>query len=322
MENIIQASAKNKGQNTIGIALGSGSARGWAHIGVLQALRDGGIEPHIVCGTSVGALVGAVYVLDQLSTFSEWVRDLDLIEVIRYMDIRLVEGGGFVQGRRLMDFLRGRIGDRDIERLPKRFATVATDLHSGIEIWFSKGPLLEAIRASMALPGIFTPVRQDGQWLVDGGLVNPVPVSLCRAMGARHVIAVNLNGDIVGKHLRRAADLSSQVKKVSTERRLLEKLSLGLKKHTTSLRSRMNQENKEIPGLFDVLASSINIMQDRITRSRMAGDPPNIILSPRLSHIGLLEFDRAEEAIEEGRACVQRMLPALKDVVDADRACS
>jgi NTE family protein len=306
-------------RRSIGIALGSGSARGWAHIGVLQALTDAGIEPDIVCGSSMGALVGAVYVQDHLGSFSDWVRELNLMEIVRYMDIRLVEGGGFFQGKRFMEFLRKHAGDIHIEKLPKVFAAVATDLSSGREIWFRTGPLLEAIRASIALPGIFTPVEFDGQWLVDGGLVNPVPVSLCRAMGARVVIAVNLNGDIVGKHLRKTVYTFAKGEKASPESRLLGKLSSSLKKHVPALKGRARKSADWTPGLFDVLASSINIMQDRITRSRMAGDPPNIILAPRLSNIGLLEFDRAEETIEEGRACVQRMLPALKDAVNAGR---
>lgn len=311
------AGSKKLKQRLTGIALGSGSARGWAHIGVLQALRDAGIEPDIVCGASVGALVGAVYANDHLDAFDEWVRELDIFEIVRYMDIRLVEGGGFVQGKRFMDFLIQHTSDIHIEKLPRAFAAVATDLSSGREVWFRTGPLLDALRASIALPGIFTPVKLDGQWLVDGGLVNPVPVSLCRAMGARMVIAVNLNGDIVGKHLRKTVYTSAKGKEVSTESWLLEKLSSSLKKHALSLKNKNQKPDEWTPGLFDVLASSINIMQDRITRSRMAGDPPNIILSPRLSHIGLLEFDRAAEAIEEGRACVERMLPALKDAVDA-----
>ena len=314
------ADSKRSKKRAIGIALGSGSARGWAHIGVLQALTDAGVEPDIVCGSSVGALVGAVYVRSHLNSFSDWVRELNLIEIVRYMDIRLDEGGGFFQGKRFMEFLKQHIGDIHIEKLPKAFASVATDLSTGREIWFRTGPLLDAIRASMALPGIFTPVEFDGQWLVDGGLVNPVPVSLSRAMGARVVIAVNLNGDILGKHLRKTAPPSVNGKQASAETWLLEKLSSSLKKHAPSFKGKSKKPVKWRPGLFDVLASSLNIMQDRITRSRMAGDPPNITLSPRLSHIGLLEFDRAAEAIEEGRACVERMLPALKDAVDAGLA--
>jgi NTE family protein len=169
----------------IGIALGSGSARGWGHIGVLRALKEEGIEPDIVCGTSVGALVGAAYVSGKLNMLEKWVLSLNTRKIIGYLDLRLVVGGGIIQGKRLIDFLRQYIGDESIEDLPKIFAAVATNLNTGHEIWFSHGSLLDAVRASIALPGIFTPVKLNNHWLVDGGLVNPVPVSVCRAMGAQ-----------------------------------------------------------------------------------------------------------------------------------------
>ncbi len=299
-----------KKRNVIGLALGSGAARGWGHIGVLRSLSEAGIKPDIICGTSVGALVGAAYLCNKLDMFEDLVQSLQVRDIVRYLDIKLLEGGGFVQGKRLMDFLRKHINIRLIEDLPSVFATVATDLNTGRETWFTKGSLLDAVRASIALPGIFTPVKLDDTWLVDGGIVNPVPVSLCRAMGAEVVIAVNLNGDIVGKHLRKNRGKALKKEK-STERKLLEKLSISLKERATSIMS----QPSGTPGLFDVLASSINIMQDRITRSRMAGDPPDVMLTPRLGHLGLLEFDRASEAIEEGRASVKRMLPALKDAM-------
>jgi NTE family protein len=220
---------------------------------------------------------------------------------VKYFDIRLVVGGGFVEGKWLMDFLRSRFGDTTIEQLPKPFGAVATDLRSGREVWLRSGPLWDAVRASIALPGFITPVRMGDQWLVDGGLVNPVPVSLCRAMGADWVIAVNLNGDIVGRHFNDARNTSGPSRQTSTEKRLLDKLTIRLKQRVKS----------GTPGLFDVLAGSINIMQDRITASRLADHPPEVLISPRLAHIGLLEFDRAAEAIEEGRQAVRRTLREL-----------
>ncbi|UCD36460.1 MAG: patatin-like phospholipase family protein [Nitrospiraceae bacterium] len=293
----------------IGIALGSGSARGWAHIGVLRGLSEAGIEPDIVCGVSVGALIGTAYAAGQLDMLEKWVRGLHIRELVRYIDIKLVEGGGFVQGKRLMDFLRKHISCESIEDLPRVFGAVATDLSSGREIWFTRGPLFDAVRASLALPGIFTPAKLGKQWLVDGGLVNPVPVSLCRALGAQMVIAVNLNGDIAGRHFRKKPSASGR--EPVPEMKLLEKLSNSLREKASSLMP----HSPGTPGLFDVLAGSINIMQDRITKSRMAGDPPDVMLAPRLGHVGLLEFDRADEAIKEGARCVVRMLPALKDSI-------
>ena len=298
---------------TIGLALGSGSARGWAHIGVIHELAAMGVEPDVVCGTSIGALVGAAYAGEQLGMLDEWVRNIERRDIIAYLDIKLA-GGGFVEGKRLIDFFRQSVGDVAIEDLPKTFGAVATELTSGREVWFREGSLWNAIRASISLPGIFTPMQLDDQWLVDGGLVNPVPISLCRAMGADVVIAVNLNGDIVGKRFFSGEPPLDQVTRESAAS-AFSKLSDDLRKLAGTLVSRLFEPETASPGIFDVLSGSINIMQDRITRSRMAGDPPDVVLAPRLAHIQLMEFDRAAEAIEEGRRCVRRMAPAIQDVL-------
>jgi len=300
----------------IGIALGSGSARGWAHIGVLQELAKIGIEPEIVAGSSIGAFVGAAYASNQIDSLENWACSLNWKDIINYIDLTVV-GGGFIQGEKLFDFARKYVKEDTIESLPRHFGTVATELKTGREIWFKDGPLLSAVHASMALPGVFTPVKLNGQWLVDGGLANPVPVSLCRAMGANVVIAVNLNGDIVGKHSRgQASQQESAVKEGTPWERVSAQLINSLHERKDNILSRLFGDSIESPGLFDVVASSINIMQDRITRSRMAGDPPEIILSPRLSELGLMEFDQAAIAIEEGRACVQEMRPALEHLLE------
>ena len=300
----------------IGLALGGGAARGWAHIGVIRALAEMGVEPEIVAGTSIGAIVGAAYAGDELDALEEWVRALDWKAVLSYLDLSLL-AGGFIQGEKLMQFARGHARDARIENLPRRFGVVATDLESGREIWFRDGPLLDAVRASISLPGLFAPVNLDGRWLVDGGLANPVPVSLCRAMGADIVIAVNLNGDIVGKHSRRRAARSDKPPVSKNEEadfweKIAAQFKSSLSERKDGVLAQLFGENHNAPGIFNVLASSINIMQDRITRSRMAGDPPEIMLTPRLAHLGLMEFDQAATAIEEGRACVERMRPALE----------
>ena len=197
---------------------------------------------------------------------------------------------------------------------------MATNLKTGREIWFQQGSLLDTVHASVALPGLFSPVHIDGQWLVDGGLVNPVPVSVCRALGAELVIAVNLNSDIVGKHLKEQEFEEEEEKEKENNQNLtvmgfVEQMKKNLLKDEDSFVTRLWTKQQEKPGVFDVLVGSINIMQDRITRSRLADDPPELILTPRLSHLGLMEFDRAEEAIEEGRACVNRMASALDYVI-------
>jgi NTE family protein len=301
----------------IAVALGSGAARGWSHMGVFQGLRDLGIEPEIVAGSSIGALVGAAYAADQIDRLEDWARGLDWRGILKYMDPTLL-GGGLIEGEKLSDLVGQYVKDLTFEELPRQLGVVATELDTGREIWIQEGPVIEAVRASIGLPGLFTPLERNGSWLVDGGLTNPVPVSLCRAMGAEIVIAVNLNGDILGRHFR---DDKGTERREEGEAKtdLLERFSDQLKStfnvHKDELFSRLFGRSRDNPGLYEVLASSINVMQDRITRSRMAGDPPDIIITPRLSRFGLLEFDRAEEAIAEGRAAVERMRAALEALV-------
>jgi len=282
------------GKPVVGLALGSGSARGWAHIGVIQALEEMGIQPEVVAGTSIGAIVGGAYVTGTLNEFAEWVQTLTVKDVVGLLDISF--SGGVVKGEKLFGFFREHHENPQIEVLDKKLVTVATDMKSGREIWITKGPMLDAARASCALPGLFSPFNLQGRWMLDGGLVNPVPVSAARAMGADVVIAVNLNAQLVGGHMAR--DTRSQVERQDAseeERSIWQKM---MDYFTTG--------DGEDPGFFDVVASSINIMQDRITRSRMAGDPPEVTLVPLLEDFALMDFHRAKEAIEEGRALVKR----------------
>jgi NTE family protein len=276
----------------IGIALGSGSARGWAHIGVLKALGELGIRPSIICGCSIGALVGAAAACQKLAPLESWVRSLRKWDIVRLLDLRL--GSGLIEGNDLMAALDHLFAGQQIEHLPINYAAVATDLASGREIWLRSGPLTTAVRASIALPGLFSPLRHQERWLIDGGVTNPVPVSLCRAMGADRIIAVNLNSDIVGKHLR-----PRQTQQNPRIQQILDRLHL-------------NNNPASDPGMFEVMASAINIMQLHITRSRMAGEPPDIIIAPRLAQIPLLDFDRARETISEGIAAVERQRAALE----------
>lgn len=299
----------------IGLALGSGSARGWAHIGVIRALEENGIHPDIVAGCSIGALVGAAYRGGHLDKLEKWVRALTFWDVVRLLDVKMM--GGLIEGESLMTSFEDKLKDINIEELPSPFAAVATDLASGREVWLRDGSLPNAVRASIALPGLFSPVNSDGRWLVDGGLTNPVPVSLCRAMGADIIIAVNLNSDIVGRHLNNREERKKIVKEEERDlfNQLLKKLNTGILESKLAQWTRDKDNGEAIPGLFEVMASSINIMQDRITKSRMAGDPPDVLLSPRLGKLGLLEFDRADEAIAEGYESVQRMSTSIQHVL-------
>lgn len=292
---------KRKSKLKVGLALGGGSARGWSHIGVIRALADNGIEPDIVCGCSIGAIVGASYVAGNLDRLEAWVRALTRIELVRYFEVNL-SLNGFVDRERLHDFFQEYVCDErtTFEGLGKGFATVSTELETGKEVWFQKGPVLDSVWASIALPGLFPPIQYKNKWLVDGGLVNPVPVSVCRAMGADIVIAVNLNGSIVGKHFIKPQRLTAGSDNI------LEKFKKNVRAYSPGLFAN-GAKKEEAPGLLDAITGAVHITQDRITRSRMAGDPPDILLSPRLSHVGLLEFYRAEEAIREGSDCVSRM---------------
>lgn len=317
--NQIESSEVRRANARIGIALGSGSARGWAHIGILRALAEMGVELGIVAGCSIGAIVGAAYASSRVDALEAWCRSLTWKQIAGFLDLSLT-GGGLVQGESLMQFVRDQVGDPSIESLDRKFGMVATDLDSGREIWFRDGSLLDGVRASIAVPGLFTPVKLHGRWLVDGGLTNPVPVSLCRAMGAEIVIAVDLNADIVGKHGRkRAGHGEKSGAEDSADARFFKRVSVQLRnslsERKNTLFSQVFGESLDTPGIFEVVASSLNIMQDRITRSRMAGDAPEIILAPRLSQLGLMEFDQAAIAIDEGHACVTRMRPMLDQVL-------
>lgn len=285
----------------VGLVLGSGSARGWAHIGVIRALEAAGVRLDLVCGTSIGALVGAAYAAGELDRFEDWVRGLDLKDVVSFMDVSL--SSGLLKGERLMEYFRSHFVDRPLEALPIPFGVVATALDTGAEVWLRSGSTVDAVRASIALPGLFAPAVREEVVLVDGGLVNPVPVSLGRAMGADVLIAVDLSADILGRHLRAPTPAAVPESEVGDWMRRLHK-SLGALMPVTA-------EGPKKPSILDVLASSINIMQVRITRSRMAGDPPDLIVAPRLSHLGLLDFHRAADAIEEGKKAVERVIHAL-----------
>ena len=292
----------------IGLALGGGSARGWAHIGVIRALASAGIEPDLVCGTSIGALVGAAYVGGELDRLEDWVRSLRLQTVVGFLDFSL--NGGLIKGDKLIAFFRDHFVDRDITDLARPFGAVATDLRRGREVWLREGRVSEAVRASIALPGLFTPVQRDGRWLVDGGLVNPVPVSLCRAMGADIVIAVDLNTGLLGRHLKSTPAPASKQTAAENEP-LTDSVMTRIQTRLTQLGLNHNNGAKT-PAMLDVMASSINIMQVLITRSRLAGDPADVMVTPLLADLGLMEFHRASVAIDAGRRAVEAILPQLK----------
>jgi len=298
------------------LALGSGSARGWSHLGVIRALREAGMSIDVISGTSMGAMVAGAYAAGFIGPLEEWARKLTWPDILSYMDVNLPRAGLF-EGDRLTNYLRERMTDLQIENLPVPFAAVATELNTGKEVWLREGSLMDAIRASMSMPGILTPFQRGTDWLVDGGLVNPIPVSLCRYMGADITIAVNLNSDIIGRHF-----LSRDKRSPATNGRgilsqkLASLINVKLKSGQVSVFKRLIQEQPDRgPSLIQVISKSVYIMQDRITKQRLASDPPDILVSPRLAHIGLLEFNRGEESIEEGYRAMRLMIPVLEDLV-------
>lgn len=297
----------------LGLALGSGSARGWSHIGALRALLERGIEPDIVTGSSSGALVAAAYASDQLDALEVWARSLTKIDVWRLLDASF-SGGGMMRGNRLMRAVGEQMQDQPIEALPRRFGTVAVDLHTGQEVWLRQGSILDAVRASSGLPGLFRPIHYEGRWLIDGGVLNPVPVSLCRAMGADYVIAVNLSQPLVKTETHKVPTEADEKPDTSLSTdagsELFARWSGLLENFVGSLRS---ERQPSEPGMLEVMQSAINIMQDQISRSRMAGNPPNLLVTPHLDDFHLMDWHRAAEAIESGYQAVQRVAPDLPD---------
>lgn len=299
----------------IGLALGGGMARGFSHIGVLKAFERHGIRPSLVAGTSIGAVVGGCYLAGKLKELEEWALTLTRYKVFSYLDFKM-RSPGLIGGGKLLSVMEEHLKGIHIEHLPCPFATIATDLKTGHEVWIRKGPLIEAMRASFALPGIFAPVQKDGRFLIDGALVNPVPVSVCQALGARMTIAVDLNADIIGK----AAEPGKNYQKIigfdifDDNAVPPEQQSIFSGFSLTNLLFR--REDQNAPSLFGVMVSALNIIQDRLTRSRLAGEPPDVHVKPHIGHIGLLEFEKARELILAGEAAAERSMPKIKAAVE------
>ncbi len=258
-------------------------------------------------------MIGACYLADNLAKLEDWVLGSTRTDVLKFFKVKLSQSG-FVDSERLCRFLYQNVAAETlkIEDLPKRYAAISTDLANGREVWFQEGALADAVRASMALPGLFPAVRHESRWLVDGGLVNPVPVNTCRALGADIVIAVNLNSDVIGRHNPRKPE-PDPVKKTDKKKGVLHNIKQTTLEYSSSIFPD-NGKQDAAPGLFASITNSINIVQDRITRSRLAGDPAEVVISPRLSHIGMLEFHRAAEAIAEGESCVKNALEEIRKV--------
>lgn len=303
------------GRTSIGLALGGGAARGWAHIGILKVLAEAGFAPDIIAGTSIGAVVGGCYAFGGLDQLEAFALDLNKRRILGFMDFNF-GGSGLINGNRLAKLLQEGMGDIQLEALATRFVCIATELGTGHEIWLSKGHAVDAMRASYALPGIFRPVKVHGRWLIDGALVNPVPVSVCRAFGARLVIAVNLQADVFGRGtIVRAHDPHDSLPDLNGEEKAAETADRNAARRL--LRRQLVGEPSGPPGISTVMVDAFNIVQDRIARSRLAGDPPDVMIGPRLGDIGLFDFHRARAAIDAGAEAAQRMLSDITEMVES-----
>ena len=283
----------------IALALGGGAARGWAHIGVLRALDEAGVNISMIAGTSIGALVGGCYLAGKLDELEDFARSLTKRRIFGLLDINL-GGGGLFGGMKLNARMQEHLSSVTFSDLPKPFVCVASEIRTGHEIWLSSGSLITAMRASYALPGVFEPVACNGRVLVDGALVNPVPVSVCRAHEQQLVVAVNLHYDLFGraaviKHTADAPSPSEGDGQASNQ--------LVVDRGTSDREARL--------GIMGVMVEAFNIIQDRISRARLAGDPPDMSILPKLGHIGLSEFHRADEAINIGYETTKAQLSEI-----------
>jgi NTE family protein len=297
----------------IGIALGSGAAKGWAHIGVLNELAKMGIKPNKVAGCSIGAVVGAAYAQNNLDELQKWVSSFSSWDVLGLMDLSWRKGG-LIGGERVFDVMQLHIGDLDIEKMNLPFAAVATDLYNGQEIWFQQGNLRHAVRASCSMPGILPPVKIGGRWLVDGAVVNPVPVSVSRAMGVDLVIAVDLFGHRKTRLEQLPVSISSSDKVVEDEQisdrgqdvGFMDLLARG-RDYVSGLTDKFSLGNRSQPGMLAVMSQSMDILEQRHKRIRLMGDPPDLLITPNVADIGTMEFHRANEAIEAGEQAVKQV---------------
>jgi NTE family protein len=305
------------GNYKIGLALGGGAARGLAHIGVIEELVTAGIKPDFIAGTSMGAFVGGAYAAGKLDDIGVWAETLNMRRFMSLLDVGLTRGG-VIDGQRVTDWLIELGFEQPIELLPVSYAAVATDLADGSEVWIKTGSLAAAIRASISVPGILRPVMLDDRWLVDGGLVNQVPISTCRALGADFVIAVNVTERVLGA---RPQKLSADAAKDAEEKRkekmaqILDQMPTVVRGAAENIVSSLFRSEPESPGYFDVLANSLDIMQVRITQLNQTNDPPDVSIVPDVASIKLLDFDCAEEAVSAGRDAAKKAVSTIREMI-------
>ena len=319
--------AAQSGRPRVGLALGAGGARGWAHLGVLRRLDELGVPIDCVAGTSAGALVGAVYLAGRLDLLEALSRRLDWRQMARLFFEVNFPRAGLLTGRPVERFLQEVIGVDRIEALDRPFAAVATDLLGHREVVFTRGGLVDAIRASISIPGVFTPARCGDRDLVDGALVNPLPVSVLRAMGAARIIAVDVNlRPGTGSETAPApadaepARTTSDLPKATDDliQRFYQRLP-QLSRRSAKMEALVQKWTHRRSGLtiFDVLTQSTRIFENQVTRSRLLTDPPDLLIQPAVGDIATLDFSRTAPAIAAGAQAVDEKLPAVRALLDA-----
>lgn len=311
MQEALTTTAKN--QKTISLVLGSGGARGYAHIGVIEELVSRGYQIQCIAGCSMGALVGGIYAAGKLADFEAWVNELNTLDVVRLLDLRLV-GQGALKGNKVFDVLREMVGDCTIESLPVPYTAVATDLEAQREVWFQSGPLLDAIRASIAIPSIFTPIRIGQRLLVDGGVLNPLPIAPTVSAHSDLIVAVDLSADYEELQLPSSKENVVQAQAPSALDRWFAQLKLRtqglLDNRKDDFTSAMEEADEPVlkRGMVDIVNESLETMQGALTRYKLAAYPPDVLIGIPKNICRFYEFHKGPELIQMGQVIAKDVL--------------
>ncbi len=309
-------------RKTVGLALGIGSSRGWAHIGAIEALEEENIPIDYVAGSSVGSYVGALYASGSLKSLKEFVLSMDGKKVFSYFDVVLPRSGILDGTKRLKELFSFHTDAEDFSELKIPVMMVATDLATGKKVVLKSGNIINALRATMSIPGLFAPVRIKDRWLVDGGLVDPVPVGVVRALEADIVVAVDLNSGVVShKNPQRQAKPAAEkpLESPAYNSELLKKMAVFYEQAETSFTSKISEllhRESSTPDIIETVMTSINIMQERITRINLAVEPPDVLIQPRLGQLKMMDFDQVEQTIEEGYIGVKEKIADIKKLLE------
>lgn len=315
-------SLKKTHRKTVALVLGSGSSRGWAHIGAIEALAEESIPIDFISGCSVGAYVGALYASGSLPSLKDFVLSMDGKKIFSYFDVVFPRSGLLDGAKKVAELFSMHTAVKRFSELNIPVMMVATDLHRGEKVILKSGNLLQALRATMSVPGLFAPARVKGRFLVDGALVDPVPVGVARATEADVVIAVDLNSGIVSRQMR-----EQNVKEIETPEKeepkpkneLLIKLADYYENAELAFKEKINKllgRDADLPDIIDTVMTSINIMEERITRINLAVEPPDILVQPRLGALKMMDFDQVNLTIEEGYTSVKEKMEDIKTLLE------